>query len=47
MSAELFRSSRRAFLKGAAAAGVALAGGAHVAFAQGKPFVPYSNKSLD
>ena len=47
MSAELFRSSRRAFLKGAAAAGIALAGGARAALAQAKPFVPYSNKSLD
>lgn len=40
--------NRRSVLKGAAAAaGLALAGGSRSAFAQGKPFVPYSNKSLD
>jgi simple sugar transport system substrate-binding protein len=49
MSTDLFRTSRRAFLKGAAAlaAGAAVAGQTGNALAAGKPFVPYSNKSLD
>ena len=45
-----FKTSRRDFLKAAGAAGAAgavMAAGAGAATAQAKPFVPFSNKSLD
>lgn len=48
MSADFFRTNRRGFLKaaGVSAAGLAMARTSG-ALAQAKPFVPYSNKSLD
>jgi hypothetical protein len=48
MSADFFRTNRRGFLKaaGVSAAGLAMARTSG-ALAQAKPFIPYSNKSLD
>lgn len=47
MSHSPIKPTRRQLIQGAAAAGLALAAGVRPAFAAGKPFVPYSNKSLD